>query len=105
MPITLEIGTFKKANYSRMIQINQSNSFQQASLLTLDENITAFQIVTKVEHGTSFSFRQSQSPAHRNLRSRTSIAQFFSPNFAQDSRQVCRPCAEIADKFVGLVPR
>jgi hypothetical protein len=32
-----------------------------------------------------------------------SLAQFFSQNFRQDSRQVCRPSVEIADKFVGLV--
>jgi hypothetical protein len=34
----------------------------------------------------------------------TNLAQFFSQNFHRDSRQVCRPSAKIADKFVGLVP-
>jgi hypothetical protein len=28
------------------------------------------------------------------------LAQFFSQNFRQDSRQVCRPSAEIADKLM-----
>jgi hypothetical protein len=28
------------------------------------------------------------------------IVQFFSQNFCRDSRQVCRPSAEIADKFM-----
>jgi hypothetical protein len=32
-----------------------------------------------------------------------SLAEFFSQNFRRDSRQVCRPSAKIADKFVGLV--
>jgi hypothetical protein len=31
------------------------------------------------------------------------LAEFFSQNFCQDSRQVCRPSAEPADKFVSLV--
>jgi hypothetical protein len=33
----------------------------------------------------------------------SSLAQFFSQNFCRDSRQVCRPSAEIADKLVGYL--
>jgi hypothetical protein len=35
------------------------------------------------------------------VRPEKKLAQFFSPNSAQASRQVCRPSAELAVKFVG----
>jgi hypothetical protein len=47
--------------------------------------------------------KRTKRLGYYKLKQSSSLAQFFSQNFRRDSRQVCRPSAEIADKFVGLV--